>query len=79
MTYNLKNYLNIFGLSLFFFHLFPVACRILVPIPGTEFVLPILEVQSLNHWATREIPGLLIFFAGAFVYFPVAYSLEGKL
>jgi len=55
------------------------ACRILVPIPGTEFVLPILEVQSLNHWATREIPGLLIFFAGAFVYFPVAYSLEGKL
>ena len=56
-----------------------MACRILVPIPGTEFVLPILEVQSLNHWATREIPGLLIFFAGAFVYFPVAYSLEGKL
>ena len=31
------------------------ACRILVP-PGMELVPPALGTQSLNHWATREIP-----------------------
>ena len=74
-----KIYLIIFGLFFFFSHLFPVACGILVPIPGTESVLPIVEVQGLNHWTTRKIPGLLIFFCQCicvFVYFPVAYSLE---
>ena len=32
-----------------------MACRILVPQPETE--PPALEVQSLNHWTTREVPG----------------------
>ena len=33
------------------------ACGILVPWPGIEPVPPALEVQSLNHWTTREVPG----------------------
>lgn len=34
----------------------PVACGILIHRPGVELVLPAKEVQSLNHWATREVP-----------------------
>ena len=33
-----------------------VACRILVPQPGTKLMPPALGAQSLNHWATREVP-----------------------
>ena len=39
---------------LFFFSI----CNLSSP---TEPVLPALEVQSLNHWATREVPGLYLF------------------
>lgn len=31
------------------------ACRILVPKPRIVLMLPAMEVQSLDHWATREI------------------------
>ena len=43
-----------FGLVFWFFgHL---ACRILVPRPGVEPAPAAVEVQSLNHWTTREVP-----------------------
>ena len=29
---------------------------ILLPQPGIEPTPPALEVQSLNHWTTREVP-----------------------
>ena len=32
-----------------------MACGILVPQPGTELMPLALVVQSLNHWATREV------------------------
>ena len=34
----------------------PATCGILVPRPGIESASPALEVQILNHWATREVP-----------------------
>ena len=40
-------------LFLFFGH---TACGILVPWPGIEPVPPVVEVQSLNYWAAREVP-----------------------
>ena len=33
-------------------------CRILVPQPGIEPMLPVLGLQNLNHWTTREVPWL---------------------
>jgi len=35
--------------------------RILVTWPGIEPVLPAVEVQSPNHWATSEFPETWIF------------------
>ena len=43
----------------FFFFL---ACRILVPQLGIEPMPPMVEVQSLNNWTTREFPNSMIFF-----------------
>ena len=47
-------YPHIFFLT---FWSFPMACGILVPQPEIEPIPPALEVQSLNHWTTREVPG----------------------
>ena len=33
-----------------------IACKILVPQPGIELVSSSVEVQSPNHWTTREVP-----------------------
>ena len=33
-----------------------MARRILVPQPGIQLVLTAIEIQSLNHWTTREGP-----------------------
>ena len=33
-----------------------VACGILIPRPGIKPITPAGEVQSLNHWTTREVP-----------------------
>ena len=33
-----------------------MAWGILVPRQGIEAVPPAVEVQSLNHWTTREVP-----------------------
>ena len=35
-----------------------VACGILVPQPGIEPILLALGTWSLNHWTTREVPGV---------------------
>ena len=29
--------------------------------PGVKLVSPVVEVQSLNHWTTREVPGYCYF------------------
>ena len=42
-----------------------MACRILVPKPGTEPMSPALTAQSLNHWTTREV-SLAVIFNGVF-------------
>ena len=47
--------------SFFLFGYTCAACRILVPQPGIEPTPPVVEVQNLNHWATREFPGLILF------------------
>ena len=36
------------------------ACGILVPQPGIKAMPPALEVWSLNHWTTREVPSSVI-------------------
>ena len=33
-----------------------MACGILVPQRGLKPVFPAVEVQSLNHWTSREVP-----------------------
>ena len=33
-----------------------MACRMLVPWPQMESVPPAMEVQSVNHWTTGEVP-----------------------
>ena len=33
-----------------------VACRILVPWPEIELVLPVVEKQNPNYWNIREFP-----------------------
>ena len=37
------------------------AYGILVPSPGLEITSPALEVWSLNHWTTQEVPSPIIF------------------
>ena len=37
-----------------------MVCGILVPRPGIEPTPPALEVWSLNHWTTREVPNVFI-------------------
>ena len=44
----------------FIFRLHYSACGILVPQPGIKPMPPILGVQSLNHWTTREVPSITI-------------------
>ena len=55
----------------FFFWLRCVACGILVPRPGIKPVPHAVEVQSLNHWTTREVPPPHVFNP------PAAEGLEG--
>ena len=38
------------------FWLHPVACRILVPEPEIDPGLQAVNMQSPNHWMTREFP-----------------------
>ena len=47
----------------YFFIFWPhrAACGILVPQPGVRPGPPALEVWSLNHWTTREVPDLIVF------------------
>ena len=34
----------------------PCTEGILVPQPGIEPAIPVMKVQCLNHWTTREVP-----------------------
>ena len=54
------SYSFVFLLS-FFFWPSCADCGILVPQPRTEPTLPVLEVQSLNHWTAWEIQLLYLF------------------
>ena len=38
-----------------------IAYGVLVPGPGMELILPAVEAGSLNHWTTREVPGMPLF------------------
>ena len=38
----------------FFYH--TMGMGILIPQPGMEPVIPAWEMQTLNHWTTREVP-----------------------
>ena len=49
-----------------------MACGILVPQPGMEPAPPAVEVQSLNHWTTREVPDFIVFKC-------ISYMTEGKM
>ena len=42
-----------------FFWLHCMASGILIPQPGIEPVSPAVEVQSVNHWTTREVSRVL--------------------
>ena len=53
-------FLNIAYQVLFFFWPHCMACGILVPQPGIKPVPPAVEVQSPNHWTTREVPPSVI-------------------
>ena len=60
------------SLSLFFFFLLCcAACRILVPQPGFEPMLPALGVWSFNHWTAWEVP--------IYIYFYHPYYMPGKM
>ena len=50
----------------FFFWLYHVTCGISVPWPGIKLMPPTVEMQSLNHWTTREIQVEHVFICWAF-------------
>ena len=37
-----------------------IPCGLSVPQPGIELTSPALEVRSLNHWTSREVPRLWV-------------------
>ena len=41
-----------------------MARGILVPQPGVEPMAPVVEVLSLNHWTTKEVPVMKCFNQG---------------
>ena len=43
----------------FYFWPYHATCRILVPPPGTKPMPTAVEVQSLNHWTTKEAPAMI--------------------
>ena len=50
-----------FSVHIFLFFLLQGAvCRILIPWPGMEPVLPAVEALSLNHWTAKEVLSLLL-------------------
>ena len=46
---------------IYIFWLRCAACGNLVPGPGIEPMPRALEAQNLNHWTTREVPGMFYF------------------
>ena len=47
----------------FFFKLYYMACRILVPWPGIEPTPSAVKMQSPNHWTTRKFPTIPCFYS----------------
>ena len=48
-------------------------CKILIPPPGVESMLPVIEGQILNHWTTRAVPLLKFFRCSAFQFCQVIF------
>ena len=59
---------------LFFFFGHTSKHAVLVPQPGIELVPPVVEVQSLTHWTTREIYSRRHFMENA----PCSIRVESK-
>ena len=57
----LNIYIYFFFLFFLIFSLHITACRILVAQPGIESMPLAVEVQSLNHWTTKEVPSYVYF------------------
>ena len=47
----------------FFFQLYCMACRILVPWPGIEFTPSAVKRQNPNHWTPRKFPTIPCFYS----------------
>ena len=66
-------------LPFFFFSFFwphHMACGNLVPWPGTEILSPALNVKSLNHWPTREVPHYIFFISSDFFPERIVFFLK---
>ena len=59
LSLHLKSFYKLFLFDYIFWPCY-VACGILVPQPGLEPGAPPMEVQSLKHWTTREIPNIFL-------------------
>ena len=65
----------VFGILFLNFWPCCMACRILFPQPGIKPEHPALEVWSLNHWTTREVPWLKFFNQVFFIVFFSAFVM----
>ena len=64
MSYKWKH--TVCDLLMFFFFFGCTSKHEELPQPGIEPVPPAVEVQSLNHWTTREVPSMWSFGTGFF-------------
>ena len=69
----------VFYLFIFLFWLPSLASGILIPWPGVKPVCPAVDMQSLNHWTTREV---LLFLEGLVyctcLWYTYFYSVHGN-
>ena len=62
-------------MKFYYYHYFGhAAYAILVPWPGIEPMALAVEVQSPNHWTTREVPVFILFID--IVYICFSYEIE---
>ena len=69
------NIFKIRSVLVFFFWLHYKACRILVPWPEIEPILPAVEAWSLNYWTAREFPVICFKHSSVYVSVPNSQSL----
>ena len=60
---------------IFFFWPHHAACGILVPWPGIKPMPPAVEVRSLNHWTTWEVPLMIQFYISGFLFLFFLHSV----